>query len=310
MGDLSMLAREKKQKDRIERRGYSPPEGHQLDVEIVSMSDLRQRVGKGHLQRVHRIEFHMLICVTRGECTHLVDFTPVHCRPSSLLALHPSQAEQFDADQDWDGWLVLFRPEFLLPSHTKAPVSNLSATRGLEHLPKHSSLQDHQLRFVLDAVHQMREDSRIEAPSAEVHALLRHDLHALLLRLSIMQGRVAAQRNATSLGLQLFRSFQKLVEKNFAQLHQVADYADLLGCSGKSLTRAAMEVAGVKAKEVIASRINLEAKRLLAYTTLPIALIGDSLGFDEATNFVKFFKREAGCTPGEFRRRQGEPRTL
>ena len=217
---------------------------------------------------------------------------------------------KFDADQDWDGWLVLFRPEFLLPSHTKAPVSNLSATRGLEHLPKHSSLQDHQLRFVLDAVHQMREDSRIEAPSAEVHALLRHDLHALLLRLSIMQGRVAAQRNATSLGLQLFRSFQKLVEKNFAQLHQVADYADLLGCSGKSLTRAAMEVAGVKAKEVIASRINLEAKRLLAYTTLPIALIGDSLGFDEATNFVKFFKREAGCTPGEFRRRQGEPRTL
>jgi AraC-like DNA-binding protein len=54
----------------------------------------------------------------------------------------------------------------------------------------------------------------------------------------------------------------------------------------------------------------LEAKRLLAYTTLPIALIGDRLGFDDPTNFVKFFKREAGCTPGEFRRRQGEARTL
>jgi AraC-like DNA-binding protein len=28
------------------------------------------------------------------------------------------------------------------------------------------------------------------------------------------------------------------------------------------------------------------------------------LGFGEATNFSKFFKREAGCTPAEFRQRQ------
>jgi AraC-like DNA-binding protein len=65
-----------------------------------------------------------------------------------------------------------------------------------------------------------------------------------------------------------------------------------------------VEGAGVNAKSFIASRINLEAKRLLAHTVLPIAVIGEQLGFQEPTNFVKFFKREAGCTPGQFRRRQ------
>jgi AraC-like DNA-binding protein len=35
-----------------------------------------------------------------------------------------------------------------------------------------------------------------------------------------------------------------------------------------------------------------------------VATIGDQLGFDEATNFVKFFRREAGLTPGAFRARQ------
>ncbi len=305
-----MLAREKERTTEIEQRGYRPPASYQLDLEIFSMSDLRQRVGEEHLRRLHRIEFHMLICVTRGECTHMIDFKPIHCKPGSLLVLHPSQAEQFDLEQDWDAWIVLFRPEFLLPPQVTAPVSDLKLAGGLEDLTEHLCLQEHEHRIVTDTMVQMREDSRIEAPSAEVHALLRHQLYALMLRLSIGHGQHEAQRNATSLGLQRFKRLQQLVEKNFAKLHQVAEYADLLGCSEKSLTRATMEVAGINAKRIIASRISLEAKRLLAYTTLPIAQIGDRLGFDDPTNFVKFFKREAGCTPGEFRRRQSEAHNL
>jgi len=37
---------------------------------------------------------------------------------------------------------------------------------------------------------------------------------------------------------------------------------------------------------------------------LPVAAIGDQLGFAEATNFVKFFRRETGLTPGAFRAEQ------
>lgn len=81
-----------------------------------------------------------------------------------------------------------------------------------------------------------------------------------------------------------------------------------MGCSAKTLTRAAREVAGVQAKTFITRRITLEAKRLLAHGASSIALIGERLGFEDPTNFVKFFKREAGCTPGEFRRRLAEGR--
>ena len=37
---------------------------------------------------------------------------------------------------------------------------------------------------------------------------------------------------------------------------------------------------------------------------MPVALIGDQLGFAEATHFVKFFRRETGLTPGAFRAEQ------
>ena len=86
--------------------------------------------------------------------------------------------------------------------------------------------------------------------------------------------------------------------------HQVRQYAESLNCSERKLTRAALDAVGMSAKTYLTSRIMLEAKRLLAHTSSSITSIGEGLGFDETTNFIKFFKRKAGCTPSEFRRKR------
>lgn len=290
----------------IQRLGYRPPASYQLDVEVFPVAELRRRVATDHLRLAHRIEFHMLICVTRGECTHTIDFTPIRCRPGSLLTLRPAQAQQFDNSPDWDGWLVIFCPEFLLPLQTTAALADLQMVGNLEVLPKHLELGEEERQAVASGILQMHKDACLQGPSAELHALLRHQLYALLLRLHLVHGRQESQSSATSSNLQRFKRFKVLLEKNFASQRQVSAYAGLLGCSEKSLSRATLEVAGVTAKAYIAARINLEAKRLLAHTALPVTLIADRVGFDEPTNFVKFFKREAGCSPGEFRHRHRE----
>ena len=64
-----------------------------------------------------------------------------------------------------------------------------------------------------------------------------------------------------------------------------------------------VEATGQSAKALIDARVVLEAKRLLVHTDLSSAAIGHRLGFSEATNFTKFFAREAGVSPGAFRRR-------
>jgi AraC-like DNA-binding protein len=296
----------KKKQAYIEQLYYRASGSYPLDLEIFSVSDLRQRVGEGFLRSTHRYRFHMLVCVARGECTHMIDFKLIACKPGSLLAASPAQAHRFAFEKEWDGWVVLFRPEYLLSSEATAPATGLRLTAGLEGMSGHLCLQERERRVVIGAILQMRQDCRIDAPPDQLHALLRHQLYALVLRLTVLHNRQQAPESATSIGLQRFRNFQRLVERGFWRWHRVAKYADLLGCSEKSLTRAAMEVAGVKAKAFITSRINLEAKRLLAHTALSIALIGERLGFQDPTNFVKFFKREVGCTPGEFRRRHAE----
>ena len=90
----------------------------------------------------------------------------------------------------------------------------------------------------------------------------------------------------------------------FAKSHHVHENAQRPGCSEKGPTRVTLEIAGVTAKAFLSQRIALEAKRRLAHTTQPVALIASETGFDEASNSVKFFKREVGYTPGVFREQQ------
>lgn len=285
----------------IQRLEYEPKASYQLDLEVFTITDLRHR-GKEQVRETHRYEFHALVCVTQGKCTQMVDFKSITCEPGSLLVLRAGQAHNYGQDEGWEGWNVLFRPEFVLPISTTSLDRKVAL--DLEKLHEHMVLSPRDLNTVTGLIQQMREDTLIDASQEEVNALLRHQLHSLLARLSILQGRRQSQELLVSPASQRFRRFQQHVEKNFTRWHQVADYASRLGYTEKTLARAVMASMGMSAKVFIAARIVLEAKRLLAHTDLPIVAIAEKLGFDEPTNFSKFFKREAAYSPAEFRRRQ------
>lgn len=282
--------------DQIEYR----PRGRELDVEVFLFSDLRRRVSRAELLTFYHYSFHTLICVIEGEVSQVVDFQPVACSAGSLLVLRPGQVHSFGSDDGWDGWMVLFRAEFL-PSETQT-TSDLLPTLGLDRLPDHLSLTKTDFQAVTESIDRMRLDAESDALPKDVHALLRYQLCALLVRLTILQDQHVETEFAQTPSAQRFARFRKLLEQNHAGWHQVADYAAALACTEKSLTRATMETIGQSAKSVIMARITLQAKRLLVHTDRPIFLIAEGLGFEEATNFVKFFKREAGCTPIQFRR--------
>lgn len=285
----------------IQPLGYRPQTPSPLDLEVFSVADLRHRA-KEELRTTHRYEFHTVVCVTQGTCTQMVDFKSIACAPGSLLVVRAGQAHNYGPHEDWDGWNLLFRPEFALPVSTTTHDRKLAL--DFERLPEHMALGDTDLRMAMALFEQMREDTLMDAPQDDVHSLLRHQLHTLLARLSILQGKRHPQAPLVSPAAQRFQRFQQLVEQRFAQWHQVVDYADQLGYTEKSLARAVAAAAGTTAKAFIAARINLEAKRLLVHTDQPIATLAEKLGFDEATNFSKFFKREVGCTPAEFRKGQ------
>ncbi|RPH42796.1 MAG: helix-turn-helix domain-containing protein [Burkholderiales bacterium] len=280
--------------------GYRPPSAHALDVEVFGVDDLRRRIERGQVAPAHRIEFHQLVLVTHGRCVHAIDFEPIDCAAGSLISVRPSQAQRFDPRRGWSGRVLVFRPEFLLPARARADRE--PTVRPVE-LPAHLRLDADELATTAARIEQLRADSSLAAPPALLAPLLRHQLHALLLRLAIARGRHATETSPATPGRLRFERLRALLETRFADWHGVAPYADALGCSEKTLTRACLEATGLAAKAVVAARVNLEAKRLLAHTALPVGSIADRLGFEDTAHFVKFFRREVGETPGAFRAR-------
>ena len=207
---------------------YNPPSSHGLDLEIFPVSMLRRRASVDQLRTAERIQFHLLICVTEGHCTHMVDFEPIACESGSLLMLRPGQVQRFDTTTDWQGWLVLFRPEFLQPKEATALVSKLEIFHQLELLPNHLALNEIEQQAVVESITRMFQDAQCQSDTVTRHALLRSQLYAILIRLHLAQTHLEESGSAAPVLLQRFKLFCITMEREFHSLHRVADYAKLI----------------------------------------------------------------------------------
>jgi AraC-like DNA-binding protein len=288
----------------IERIRYWPNKKYPFALEIFSVSNLKSRTSDEVMLRTFNYEFYMVILVTNGQCVQFIDFKSVSCSQGDLLILQPGQAHNFGHDQNWDGWIILFRPEFVLASLKQDHDTRFAVDLGV--LPEHVTLDSDGLQRVTNLIVQMRADTQIDAKIEDVHALLRYQILIFLKYICIFHHKLESGNSGSVCALQRFKQFQSLVEEHYTQWHQVAEYSKQLGCTEKTITRATLLTVGITAKSFIAARINLEAKRMLAHTDLPISAMAEKLGFEETTHFTKFFKRETGYTPSEFRQRQNE----
>lgn len=102
--------------------------------------------------------------------------------------------------------------------------------------------------------------------------------------------------------LDIIRQYHLLVEQNFKEKHKVANYADLLFKSPKTLSNLFKKTGDKSPLRVINERIALEAKRLLLYSDKTAEEIAYELGYNEPAHFSKFFKNQVGYPPSAFKK--------
>ena len=279
---------------------YTPPDDYQLEVEVVAAEELRERIAQVDDRGIERIDFHCLLLVAGGTYTHMVDFETYACTEGSCVIIQPGQVHRFGNERDWTGWMLILRSD-LQPRPNPALLSQAETILRPDALPAHVHTSGITKYALIESVQRMASDATQPGDSRVKNALLRGQFQLLLARVHLAHLAAAVDARIEPRLLERYRDFRSTAEREFRRWHAVAPYARHLGCSVKSLNRATIEVAGVSAKAFLVARIVLEAQRLLAHTTLPVSAISEQLGFDEATTFVKFFRRETGSTPGAFR---------
>ncbi len=95
--------------------------------------------------------------------------------------------------------------------------------------------------------------------------------------------------------------FLTLVRENFKRERFLDFYANALDITPKHLSRTIKTQTGVSAVEWIERFVILEAKVLLKSSRLNIQQISDQLNFPSQSFFGKYFKKQTGLSPKEFR---------
>jgi len=138
-------------------------------------------------------------------------------------------------------------------------------------------------------------------------------LRMLLKRLIIKGTRLAREQHfpekINNEQAELIRRFNILVEQHFRERHRVSEYAKMLHKSPKTLSNVFGEAGHKTPLEVIHHRIALEGKRLLLKTDLMAKEVAFRLGFEDQSHFSRFFKKETGMSPSDYRSRSQEERS-
>jgi AraC family transcriptional regulator, transcriptional activator of pobA len=95
---------------------------------------------------------------------------------------------------------------------------------------------------------------------------------------------------------------QAAIGLHFREHRPLAFYADKLGISATHLNRITRQETGLSVQQLIARRLAEAARRDLVFTPKPVQEIAYALGFSDPAYFNRFFRRQAGTTPGNFRK--------
>lgn len=131
-------------------------------------------------------------------------------------------------------------------------------------------------------------------------------IEALLMLALVGVGRAAVAQQGhhdgpSARSLQHAQRFRVLLDRHFRTERGVSFYAAELGITPTQLNRVCRDVLDNSVLGVIQSRLVLEAKRDLAYTLLSVKEIALTLGFADAAYFTRFFAKETGMSPSQFR---------
>lgn len=251
-----------------------------------------------NLHLPHKHNFYHMVLFTEGGGSHAIDFISFDVKPYQVYFMVPGQVHGWSFEGHVDGYVINFSAQFFQ-----------SLLLNPDYLEQFAFFDGNAENSVVDLPAEMHDDvrrlfERLLTESENAARLSADMVKAIMLQFFISVSRLVVQQEKTvsTYNYTLYKSFQRLVEKNFAELKLPRDYAALLYITPNHLNALCNEVVSLSAGEVIRNRIVLEAKRLLMNFDLSISEIAYRLNFQDNSYFTKFFKKQEGIGPEEFRK--------
>ena len=283
-------------KEKIQK--YDFKEGLPQEFEIIDF-DLLFNEFSEEIKKPHRAEFYQILWFQKGSPTHLVDFNPIKIKPNSFLFVNKNSVQLFDYKTRFRGKAILFTDNFFCKTETDTKF--LRSSILFNDLLSISQIQIPKNNSIIETIFELLETELKNSKDNYQSDLLRNDLRNLLLQCERERRKQDFIELKKDANLEQAFYFKTLLDDNFVSHKKVSFYCHEMHLTPKRLNQATSKIFGKTPKNIIDDRVLLESKRLLSHTNESVKEIAFSLGFEEPTNFIKYFKKHNEKTPVEFR---------
>lgn len=253
----------------------------------------------------HRLRFYAILFIINGEGEHFIDFKKYQYKRGSMIFISKEQVHAFQANYEREAQFMLFTEEFLEKSSVGSNLMQQLSLYNYHLYPPILQVEDeYQIEVFTNLTRQIR--AEFDAPDD----VFTEEIIASALKIFLcLAERIRKTKFSNQSPLPYREEFlvlQKLLQKYLFENRKVNFYAQQMAISSKKLNTITQEILDKPAKTYINEQLILEIKRFLMNTALTTKEIAYQTGFEEPTNFVKFFKKYTSQTPLEFRKGQTE----
>lgn len=256
------------------------------------------------ISEAHINDFYLIAWFEKGMGKCMIDFKEYDIQDGTVFFASPGQILQNKEMHRFKGHAIIITEDFLynmsemMRKYVKGEIFGSYKSSSICYLDKNNLIDE--VKNIIRTISDEYENGKQLFGYHDKLALLLSDFIIFLKR----QGTWSNLFDDGNMGNDYcyYLNFIDYVEDHFRQMRDVKDYAKALNMSVGTLNKSVTKVSGKRPLEIINDRIALEAKRMLNYSLeLKVKQVSGMLGFDDVSNFVKFFKHIVGMTPCDFR---------
>lgn len=285
-------------KKKIPHITFNPKETENFGFEIVPIEEIAQNKEKHehNPELPHQLKFYNLIFFTEGLGRHFIDFNWFPVQKNSLVYLTKEQVNAFDFSSNLKGFCIIFTEAYFVDC-----FSNLNNNFMFRLFNPQLFSQVMQIPFDSDFFDYF---NLLQKEYQNTNTFNQKNIINSLFTILISKAENLKQNQTfhikDSSKINVFQKFTLLIDENLTKNRNASFYASELAITYKHLNSICKELVNKTAKNVIDDYIILQAKRSLINSKLKSTELAYSLGFDDPTNFTKYFKKNTGLTPKSF----------
>ena len=241
-----------------------------------------------------------ILTVERGSASFEIDFRRHELQENGVLLLGVEQFVRFiEVDKDFRISCVMFTVETWRRKAKQFGAHVFSFLKQYPYVPP-SGESRNGIYYMMQAAEKIYLDTkhsfRIEIFENIVQNMLFDIYDRIQTKLMKRDSSNTSRREA------IFENFIHLVAENCALHRDVGFYADKLCITTRYLSSIVRNMINTSPKEVIDTRCIQEIKMLLCDTGESIQEISSRLHFSDQSYFARYFRRNAGTSPEEYRK--------